>query len=87
MSVYEVIYYSKAEKQLSQINKKEARIIFDKISLLKDNPRPNMSIKLKGYEFHRLRIGNYRVIYKIDVKNKQVIIIAIKHRAQAYLNL
>lgn len=87
MAGYEVIYYSKAEKELSRINKNEARVIFVKISQLKTNPRPNISIKLKGYEYYRLRIGNYRAIYQIDDKNRHINIITIKHRSEAYYNL
>jgi mRNA interferase RelE/StbE len=81
MNGYEVIYYSKAEKDLSRINKNEARVIFGKISSLKTNPRPNTAIKMKGYEYYRLRIGDYRAIYEIDDANKRVIVITIKHRS------
>jgi len=87
MKAYEVLYYSKAEKELSKINKNEAKVIFVKISQLKTEPRPNLSIKLKGYEYYRLRIGNYRVIYQIDDENKKINIITIKHRSEVYSNL
>ena len=32
----------------------------------------------------RLRVGNYRIVYRIDIDNKQVIISAIKHRKDVY---
>jgi mRNA interferase RelE/StbE len=87
MAQYELVYYGKAEKQLAGINKNEARVIFGKISELKANPRPQMALKLKGYDCYRLRIGDYRAIYKIIDKNKQIIVLAIKHRSEAYKNL
>jgi len=87
MKEYDVIYYSRAEKDLSMINKKEAKVIFQKISQLKQDPHPQMSIKLKGNEYYRLRSGNYRAIYQIDEINNKVIVIAVKHRSEAYLNL
>ncbi|MFO1258453.1 MAG: type II toxin-antitoxin system RelE/ParE family toxin [Gammaproteobacteria bacterium] len=37
---------------------------------------------LKGHR--RLRVGDYRVIYRIDVSDKMVIIIAIMHRKDIY---
>jgi mRNA interferase RelE/StbE len=87
MKEYDVIYYSRAEKDLSKINKKEAKVIYQKISQLKFDPHPQMSIKLKGYEYHRLRVGNYRAIYQIDETNNKVIVITIKHRSEVYLGL
>ena len=32
----------------------------------------------------RLRVGNYRVVYRIDMDQKQVVISAIKHRKDVY---
>lgn len=87
MKEFELIYYRKAEKELAGINKNEARVIFGKISQLKHDPHPQASVKLKGYDYYRLRIGNYRVIYQIDEQNHKIIIVAIKHRSEAYLNL
>lgn len=36
----------------------------------------------KGHR--RLRVGDYRIIYRIDFENKTVIIVAIEHRKDAY---
>jgi mRNA interferase RelE/StbE len=37
---------------------------------------------LKGHR--RLRVSNYRVVYRIEEKTNKVIIIAIKHRKDIY---
>lgn len=37
---------------------------------------------LKGYR--RLRVGKYRIIYKINVKNMKVIISVVDHRKDVY---
>ena len=37
---------------------------------------------LKGYR--RLRVGHYRIIYKIDPKNMKVIISVVDHRKDVY---
>lgn len=37
---------------------------------------------LKGHR--RLRVGDYRVVYKIDPNNSSILIIAIKHRKEVY---
>ena len=39
----------------------------DKIILkLTNEPRPRGCVKLKGYDLYRVRVGNYRVLYRID---------------------
>jgi len=53
--------------------------------LLAIEPRPHGFEKLKGGEnLWRIRVGNYRVIYKIFNKNKLVDISIIRHRKEAY---
>ena len=32
----------------------------------------------------RLRVGDYRVVYRIEAKNNTVIVVAIKHRKDVY---
>jgi len=35
-------------------------------------------------DFLRLRVGNYRVFYEIDLESKTVFILSVKHRSKAY---
>ncbi len=37
---------------------------------------------LKGQR--RIRVGDYRIIYRIEMHNKTVVILAIKHRKEIY---
>lgn len=56
----------------------EAKLMVDPIGFGKP-----LRYSLKGHR--RLRIGDYRVVYKIDLHTPTVTIIAIKHRKEIYL--
>ncbi|NET10191.1 MAG: type II toxin-antitoxin system RelE/ParE family toxin [Symploca sp. SIO2B6] len=36
--------------------------------------------RLAGYSRYRYRVGNYRVVYRIDDDRQDVIVLLIKHR-------
>lgn len=85
---YKLEFYPKVEKQLIKINKPERKKIFEKILLLKRNPFPKNSRKLihsNGY--YRLRIGNYRAVYRVDDKIYLISVVSVKHRSDVYKNL
>jgi len=88
MEFYEVSLKYSAEQDLRNIDHQYIPKIIQVIESLKDNPFPLQSRKLRGSEnFYRIRIGNYRIIYKVDVKEKMIIIFYIRHRKDAYKNL
>ena len=55
----------------------ETRLILDPVGFGKP-----LRYSLKGHR--RLRVGNYRIVYRIEAKENKVIIIAIKHRKDIY---
>lgn len=73
-----------AQKDLDRLHAK----IFDKIKneiiSLSDNPRPYGALKLTNEDGYRIRIGDYRVLYRIDEKIKGIFIYRIKDRKEAY---
>jgi len=73
-----------AVKQLLKIPKKQRVRIEGKISKLKISPFPRQSRKLRGRPAHRLRIGDYRVVYAVDKKKKRIEILSAQHRKDAY---
>ena len=56
----------------------------DALERLDNNSIGNVK-KLKGVEFYRLRVGNYRVIFKL--KKKSIHVVHILPRDSAYKNL
>jgi len=58
----------------------EERLIIDPIG----NGKP-LKYMLKGYR--SCRVGDYRIIYKIEQKKNEIIIAAIQHRKEVYEKL
>ena len=56
----------------------------DAIRALADEPRPHGCVKLSGSQSWRIRIGDYRVIYDIDDKSRQIDVLHIGHRREVY---
>ncbi len=51
---------------------------------LERDPRPQGSTKLRGLEDYRLRIGQYRILYSIDDRERIVEVVAVGHRRDVY---
>jgi mRNA interferase RelE/StbE len=51
---------------------------------LSENPHPYRYKKLKGSEFYRIRIGDYRVIYEINIDELLVLVVRVGHRRKVY---
>ena len=47
---------------------------------LADDPRPAGCEKLSGQEKHRLRQGDYRILYSVDNAGSEVTVVKIEHR-------
>jgi mRNA interferase RelE/StbE len=84
MSNYSVVLSKKAQKQLDKYTDDIAEPLINAITELENNPHPNGSLKLKGRDGYRIRVGNYRIIYEI-IDNLLIIdIITIGHRKDIY---
>ena len=85
MAEYHVTFARSARKELEALDAALIARIFPRIERLAGNPRPMNSIKVKGQgSLWRIRVGNYRVIYSIDDRNRIVDIVVVRHRKDAY---
>jgi mRNA interferase RelE/StbE len=73
----------KAQKDLDEFTGKPFDILIRKITSLQENPRPHGCLKLTAEQGYRIRSGNYRILYRIDDKQKEIFIYRIKHRKEA----
>ena len=56
----------------------------DAINALADNPRPPGCEKLGGREGYRIRVGEWRTIYRVDDKQRRVDVVRVAHRRDVY---
>ena len=81
MAEYSVVFARSARRELEQLEKGIARRILLRIEALGENPRPEAS---RTDDFWRIRVGDYRVIYSVDDRERTVDVGAIRHRGDAY---
>ena len=75
------------DEELKDIEELEDSIynrISKKINSLEENPRPNGITKLTDSPGYRIRVGDYRILFTIDDKNKQVVVYNVSHRKEVY---
>lgn len=82
--MYKLKILPKAQKDIDELHGKIFSSIKDKILSLVDNPRPYGTIKLTGENGYRIRVQDYRILYRIDDRLKEVFIYRIKLRKDAY---
>lgn len=81
---YTVYIKRSAEKELDALPTKVYSRITKQLLTLSQNPRPFGVKKLFSREEYRIRIGNYRILYTINEKEKKVEIVSVGHRREVY---
>jgi mRNA interferase RelE/StbE len=85
---YEVSLTSAARRTLETLKPKNvaiARRIVHAIAALSDNPRPPGASTLQGGEgLIRIRVGDYRIVYRVDAGKLTVLVVTIGHRSDVY---
>ena len=85
--MYEIIISKSAERELKKLSLDVYQSVKQIIYSLADNPRPfgveTMTKYGKGRHY-RVRIGDYRIIYKIHDEVVTVEIVKVGHRREIY---
>ncbi|HEX8816011.1 MAG TPA: type II toxin-antitoxin system RelE/ParE family toxin [Terriglobales bacterium] len=82
---YRLEFTTSALREMRALDRQFQRRIADKINALCDEPLPPGSKKLQGQPDHfRIRVGDYRVIYRLDGSRVVVVIVRVGHRREAY---
>ena len=82
--MYSVRVSRQAIKDIADLPRDRARQVAEHIDQLAEDPRPPGAKKLKGSAAHRVRVGDYRILYTIDDAAQLVIVHRVKHRREAY---
>ncbi|BBC22360.1 type II toxin-antitoxin system RelE family toxin [Pseudanabaena sp. ABRG5-3] len=84
---YEVQILPKAARQIKALSVEVRQDISISIQSLANEPRPIGVKKLSGEkDIYRVRVGNYRVLYRIVDKVLVVVVVSVGHRREVYRN-
>lgn len=80
-----VEFGTKALKFLSKLEKDDKERFFRRIKELGENSFPSNVKKLKGErDVYRIRVGDFRVLYKIIREDETVLIFRVDKRSRVY---
>ena len=85
---YRIEFKRSAAKALRKIPKSDQKRIANKIDSLSENlPDPAVTNMKGDNPFHRIRVGDYRIIYEIHGDILLIVILKIGHRKEVYRRL
>ena len=90
---YKVVYTRLSQKDLDRLDASIVRRILKKVDEFSKRADPlEFAKKLTGFEAdtYRFRVGDYRVVFRLDPQNQQLVILVVlrvRHRKKVYKNL
>jgi mRNA interferase RelE/StbE len=81
---YQIQIERRALKDIESLPAQDRQHIKKAIWELKEDPRPHGCKKLADSVFWRIRVGVYRVVYKIEDERLLVVVIKARHRRDVY---
>jgi mRNA interferase RelE/StbE len=82
--VYRIIIVRSAQKELADLPEAVYDRVVAAIRNLATTPRPSGCVKLQRSDDWRIRIGQYRVIYRINDDEVVVSVVKVGHRSNVY---
>lgn len=85
MDSYAVTFARSARKELQALQHDLAARILAVIEELAEEPRPAGCRKLRNSkDLWRIRIGDHRVVYRVDDRERTVDVVIVRHRSDVY---
>jgi mRNA interferase RelE/StbE len=82
---YQLLFRPAAFRELRGLPRAIQERIGGRIAALAERPRPAGVVKLAGRDnTYRIRIGEYRVLCEIHDTTVTVLVVAVRHRRDAY---
>ena len=85
---YRIEFKRSAAKALKKIPKSDQKRVTERIDSLSEKLPDPATTKMKGDNpFHRIRVGDYRIIYEIHGDILLIVVLKIGHRKEFYRRL
>ncbi|MGH2353275.1 MAG: type II toxin-antitoxin system RelE family toxin [Chloroflexota bacterium] len=85
MAAYKIEFLPTAARELASLPKDAQQRIARRIDLLADDPRPAGVRAIQGSRgLLRLRVGDYRIVYRVEDDILVVLVVKVGHRRDVY---
>jgi mRNA interferase RelE/StbE len=84
VTLFSIEISTSARKSIKKLSQKDQVLVFTVLETLKKNPTPPKSLKLRGRDGYRIRVGDLRIIYTVQRGKLIVLILDIGHRREIY---
>ncbi len=86
--MFQVYLLKEAGKELDRLPSKVQNKIREQIKTLANFPRVRNCVKIIGHEdIFRLRVGDYRALFKVYSEKNAIVVVGMGHRGRIYKKL
>lgn len=84
MPAKSLIVAKKADKQLSRLTSNIQKRVVRALEVIKQKPLSGIKLQGELSDYRKYRVGDYRIVYRFEVKESTAIIVKIEHRQGVY---
>lgn len=82
--MYQLRIYKQAEREIKKISKLHQRALIETLNEMKENPFTGKPLTRELIGNFSYKVGSYRIIYKVNKKDKIIHILTAGHRGTIY---
>ena len=82
--MYELRIFKKAQKEIKKIARLHQKAIIETLSEIQENPFVGKPLTRELTGKFSYKVGNYRIIYKVNRKDRIIQVITAGHRSKVY---
>lgn len=84
--MYDVVFSARAQSDVRRLDRATAQRVIGKLRWLAENFEATKLTALTGPDQgrFRLRVGDYRVVYAVDRKKREIEVYRVRHRREVY---
>ena len=82
--MYKLLISSRARKDIKKLSKKYLSPVVEALQEIKENPLLGKPLTRELSGKFSYRVGVYRIIYKVNSKDKFVFVLTVGHRSTVY---
>lgn len=82
--MYRLAFDKRVRKDMQTLPNDVQRRVLAIFDRLQDDPFTGPYKKLKGEDSYRARVGDYRIVYDVDLEERKVTVLKVAHRKDIY---